>query len=65
MHYEINGCFTNSQVLVLANKVVDAVKTGAIKGFFVMAGCVKYKYNKLNFGDIGGIARVLFQHSFH
>ena len=71
----------------LADKVVDAVKTGAIKKFVVMAGCdgraksrnyytdfaqalpkdaviltagcAKYKYNKLNLGDIGGIPRVL------
>ncbi|HDL08715.1 MAG TPA: hydroxylamine reductase, partial [Desulfobacteraceae bacterium] len=75
------------QVLALADKVVDAVKSGAIKRFVVMAGCdgghksrsyytevaenlpentviltagcAKYRYNKLNFGDIGGIPRVL------
>lgn len=84
---EIVGGFAHNQVLALADKVVDAVKTGAIKRFFVMAGCdgraksrnyytefaeklpkdtviltagcAKYKYNKLNLGDIGGIPRVL------
>lgn len=84
---EIVGGFAHNQVLALADKVVDAVKTGAIKKFFVMAGCdgrqksrsyytdfaaalpkdtviltagcAKYKYNKLNLGDIGGIPRVL------
>lgn len=35
----IVGGFAHSQVLALADKVVDAVKTGAIKKFFVMAGC--------------------------
>ena len=84
---EIVGGFAHNQVLSLADKVVEAVKTGAIKRFFVMAGCdgraksrnyytefaeklpkdtviltagcAKYKYNKLNLGDIGGIPRVL------
>lgn len=84
---KIVGGFAHSQVLALADKVVDAVKTGAIKRFFVMAGCdgrmkdreyytdfanalpkdtviltagcAKYRYNKLNLGDIGGIPRVL------
>jgi hydroxylamine reductase len=84
---QIVGGFAHNQVLALADKVVDAVKTGAIKRFFVMAGCdgraksrnyytdfaeklpkdtviltagcAKYKYNKLNLGDIGGIPRVL------
>jgi len=83
----IVGGFAHNQVLALADKVVDAVKTGAIKKFFVMAGCdgrqksrnyytdfakalpkdtviltagcAKYKYNKLDLGDIGGIPRVL------
>jgi len=36
---EIVGGFAHQQVLALADKVVDAVKTGAIKQFFVMAGC--------------------------
>jgi len=35
----IVGGFAHNQVLALADKVVDAVKTGAIKKFFVMAGC--------------------------
>ena len=84
---EIVGGFAHNQVFALADQVVDAVKTGAIKKFFVMAGCdgraksrnyytefaqalpkdtviltagcAKYKYNKLNLGDIGGIPRVL------
>ncbi|MBZ9625005.1 hydroxylamine reductase [Clostridium sp. FP2] len=84
---EIVGGFAHNQVLALADKVVDAVKTGAIKRFFVMAGCdgrmkgreyytefakelpndtviltagcAKYRYNKLELGDIGGIPRVL------
>ena len=84
---EIVGGFAHNQVLALTDKVVDAVKTGAIKRFLVMAGCdgrsksrsyytefaeklpkdtviltagcAKYKYNKVNLGDIGGIPRVL------
>ncbi len=83
----IVGGFAHNQVLALADKVVDAVKSGAIKRFIVMAGCdgrqkgrgyftevaeklpqdtiiltagcAKYRYNKLNLGDIGGIPRVL------
>lgn len=83
----IIGGFAHNQVFALADKVVDAVKTGAVKQFFVMAGCdgrmksrdyytefaeklpqdtiiltagcAKYRYNKLNLGDIGGIPRVL------
>ncbi|HDJ1466721.1 TPA: hydroxylamine reductase [Clostridioides difficile] len=83
----IIGGFAHNQVFELADKVVDAVKSGAIKKFFVMAGCdgrmksreyytefaeklpkdtviltagcAKYRYNKLNLGDIGGIPRVL------
>ena len=84
---EIIGGFAHEQVFALADKVVDAVKSGAIKKFVVMAGCdgraskrnyytdfakalpkdtviltagcAKYKYNKLNLGDIDGIPRVL------
>jgi hydroxylamine reductase len=84
---KIVGGFAHNQVVELADKVVDAVKSGAIKKFFVMAGCdgrmksreyytefaeklpedtviltagcAKYRYNKLNLGDIGGIPRVL------
>ena len=36
---EIVGGFAHNQVIALADKVVEAVKTGAIKNFFVMAGC--------------------------
>ena len=84
---EIVGGFAHNQVLALADQIVDAVKSGAIRKFVVMAGCdgraksrsyytdfakalpgdaviltagcAKYKYNKLNLGDIGGIPRVL------
>ena len=83
----IVGGFAHNQVLALADKVIAAVKSGAIKRFVVMAGCdgrfpsreyytqvaeslpkdtviltagcAKYRYNKLNLGDIGGIPRVL------
>lgn len=84
---EIIGGFSHNQVLALADDIVTAVKSGAIRKFVVMAGCdgrmksrnyytdfakalpkdtviltagcAKYKYNKLNLGDIGGIPRVL------
>jgi len=84
---ELVGGFAHNQVFALADKVVDAVKSGAIKRFIVMggcdgrlksrdyytefakalpqdtviltAGCAKYRYIKLNLGDIGGIPRVL------
>lgn len=36
---EITGGFAHAQVFALADKIVDAVKTGAIRKFFVMAGC--------------------------
>src|SRR5699024_7697765 len=36
---KIVGGFAHAQVFALADKIVDAVKTGAIKKFFVMAGC--------------------------
>ncbi|NDV95873.1 hydroxylamine reductase [Dysgonomonas sp. 521] len=36
---EIIGGFAHEQVFALADKVVDAVKSGAIRKFFVMAGC--------------------------
>lgn len=79
--------FAHAQVLALADKVIDGVKSGAIKKFFVMggcdgrfnsreyytefakrlpedciiltAGCAKYRYNKLDLGNINGIPRVL------
>ncbi|WP_220482650.1 hydroxylamine reductase [Fontibacillus panacisegetis] len=84
---EIVGGFAHNTVTSIADQVVEAVKTGDIQRFFVMAGCdgrmksrqyytefaqqlprdtviltagcAKYKYNKLDLGDIGGIPRVL------
>ncbi len=84
---EIIGGFAHNQVLLLADKIVEAVKSGKIKKFVVMAGCdgrlksrnyytefasklpnntviltagcAKYRYNKLQLGDINGIPRVL------
>ena len=84
---EIVGGFAHHQVEALADKVVDAVKSGAIRKFVVMGGCdgrqksreyftdlakelprdtvimttgcAKYRYNKLDLGDIDGIPRVL------
>ncbi|MEG0418593.1 hydroxylamine reductase [Gordonibacter sp.] len=84
---KIVGGFAHTQVLALADKVIEAVNAGAIKKFVVMAGCdgratgrsyytdfaealpqdaviltagcAKYRYNKLELGDIGGIPRVL------
>ena len=84
---QIVGGFAHEQVFAVADKVVEAVKSGAIKKFVVMAGCdgrmksreyyaefakalpkdtviltagcAKYKYIKMNLGDIGGIPRVL------
>ncbi|WP_018887802.1 hydroxylamine reductase [Paenibacillus massiliensis] len=84
---EIVGGFAHSAVLNVADQIVDSVKTGAIRRFFVMAGCdgrmksrnyytdfakelpqdtiiltagcAKYKYNKLDLGEINGLPRVL------
>ena len=84
---EIVGGFAHAQVFTLADKIVEAVKSGAIRKFVVMSGCdgrmknrnyytdfaralpqdtviltsgcAKYKYNKLQLGDINGIPRVL------
>ncbi len=84
---EIIGGFAHNQVISMADKIVEAVKSGSIKRFIVMAGCdgrhksrdyftevaktlpddaviltagcAKYRYNKLNLGDINGIPRVL------
>jgi hydroxylamine reductase len=84
---EIIGGFAHNQVAQVADQVVEAVKNGDIKQFFVMAGCdgrhksrtyykdfaeelpkdtiiltagcAKYRYNKLDLGDINGIPRVL------
>lgn len=86
-HGTIVGGFAHEQVFALADKVVAAVKSGAIRKFVVMAGCdgrqktrsyytefaeklpkdvviltagcAKYRYNKLDLGDIDGIPRVL------
>jgi len=79
--------FAHAAVMSVADKVIEAVKSGAIKRFVVMAGCdgrhksreyyteiarrlpkdhviltagcAKYRYNKLDLGDIGGIPRIL------
>ncbi|MDD2636019.1 MAG: hydroxylamine reductase [Bacteroidales bacterium] len=84
---EITIGFAHNQVLALADKILDAVNSGAIKKMVVMSGCdarqktreyytefakqlpkdtviltsgcAKYRYNKLNLGDINGIPRVL------
>lgn len=84
---EITIGFAHNQVLQLADKILDAVQSGAIKKMVVMSGCdarqksreyytdfaqnlpkdtviltsgcAKYRYNKLNLGDINGIPRVL------
>lgn len=83
----IIGGFAHAQVFALADQIVDAVRSGAIRKFVVMAGCdgrfnsreyytefakalpedtviltagcAKYRYNKLDLGDINGIPRVL------
>lgn len=79
--------FGHNAVMSVAGKVIDAVKSGAIKHFFLIGGCDgaksgrnyytqfaealpkdcviltlacgKYRFNKLDFGDIGGIPRLL------
>jgi hydroxylamine reductase len=79
--------FGHNAVLGVADKVIEAVKSGNIKHFFLVGGCDgakpgrnyytdfaqsvpddcviltlacgKYRFNKLNFGDIGGIPRLL------
>jgi hydroxylamine reductase len=79
--------FAHHTVMSVADQVLEAVQSGAIKRFVVMAGCdgrhktrqyytevaeelpedsviltagcAKYRYNKLDLGDIGGIPRVL------
>ena len=84
---EIVGGFAHNQVIALADKVIEAVKSGTVKRFMVMAGCdgrmksrnyytefarklpqdtiiltagcAKYRYNKLNLGEVAGIPRVL------
>ena len=84
---EITIGFAHNQVLSLADKILEAVNSGAIKRMVVMSGCdarqktreyytefakhlpkdtviltsgcAKYRYNKLNLGNINGIPRVL------
>jgi len=79
--------FAHESVMSVAHKIVEAVKSGKIKRFFVLAGCdgrhksrnyytelakklpsdtviltagcAKYRYNKLDLGDIEGIPRVI------
>ncbi|MGB2822464.1 MAG: hydroxylamine reductase [Phycisphaerae bacterium] len=79
--------FARSAVLGVAEKVIEAVKGGKIRHFFLIGGCDgakpgrnyytelaqavpddcviltlacgKYRFNKLDFGDIGGIPRLL------
>ncbi len=79
--------FGHDAVMSVAGPVIDAVKSGAIKHFFLIGGCDgakpgrnyytefaeqvpkdcviltlacgKYRFNKLDFGDIGGIPRLL------
>ena len=79
--------FGHQTVLGVADKVIEAVKSGAIKHFFLIGGCDgaksgrnyytefaesvpkdsviltlacgKYRFNKMDFGDIGGIPRLL------
>ncbi len=79
--------FARNTVLGVADKVIDAVKSGKIRHFFLVGGCDgakpgrnyytefaqhvpddcviltlacgKYRFNKLEFGDIGGIPRLL------
>jgi len=84
---EILTGFGHNAVLGVADKVIEAVKAGAVKHFFLIGGCDgaksgrnyytefaekapkdtviltlacgKYRFNKLDFGDIGGIPRLL------
>jgi hydroxylamine reductase len=79
--------FAHNAVLGVADKVVEAVKGGLVKHFFLIGGCDgakpgrnyytefaqavpedcviltlacgKYRFNKMEFGDIGGIPRLL------
>ncbi len=79
--------FAHNTVLGVADKVIEAVKSGAVRHFFLIGGCDgakpgrnyysefaqkvpkdaiiltlacgKYRFNKLDFGDIGGIPRLL------
>ncbi len=51
---EIVGGFAHAQVFALADKVVDAVKSGAIKKFFVMAGCDGRMKDREYYTDFAG-----------
>lgn len=51
---EIMGGFAHHQVLSLADKVVDAVKSGAIKKFVVMAGCDGRQKSRQYYTDFAG-----------
>lgn len=79
--------FAHESILGVADKIVEAIKSGALRRFIVMAGCdgrmksrqyytdvaknlpndtiiltagcAKYRYNKLDLGDIDGIPRVI------
>ncbi|WP_052882999.1 hydroxylamine reductase [Kiritimatiella glycovorans] len=85
--HQITIGFARNAVMENAGTVVDAVKSGAIRHFFLIGGCDgakpgrnyytemaksvpedcviltlacgKYRFNKLSFGDIGGIPRLL------
>ncbi len=84
---EITVGFGHNAVLSVADRVIDAVKTGAIRHFFLIGGCDgarsgrsyytelaesipedcvimtlacgKFRFNKLEFGEIGGLPRLL------
>ncbi len=49
---EIVGGFAHNQVMSLADKVIDAVKSGAIKRFVVMAGCDGRQRDRQYFTDV-------------
>ncbi|MBN2183789.1 MAG: hydroxylamine reductase [Candidatus Krumholzibacteriota bacterium] len=51
---EITGGFAHSQVIALADKIVEAVKSGAISRFVVMAGCDGRNKNRDYFTDVAG-----------
>ncbi|TRO60719.1 hydroxylamine reductase, partial [Candidatus Bathyarchaeota archaeon] len=84
---EITVGFAHNTVLNIADQVIDAVKSGAVKHFFLIGGCDgakpgrnyytelaekvpdnaiiltlacgKFRFNNLDFGEIGGIPRLL------
>ena len=83
----VSGGFAHAQVLKLADKIIAAIKSGAIRRIIIMAGCdgrhsnreyytalaqnlpadtiimtagcAKFRYNKLQLGEINGIPRIL------